>query len=452
MTSIFLFSVLRSFCIALLTAFIAAKIIKTYLSSPKKTRHLILLALLFPLLTPPLLPAYAYSSFKINFQTSPFLNEITYFLITTTRFLPYAVLALFMLNYSADYSSNVCDRLSPGKKLSFIRKHSTPIIAFFLPFLLCLHEYETASLMRIRHWSIEVFNAHSGGLSQTMWSSFKMILNPLSISIILIIFALNLMKFTPLNISRSSSIQSSRSCLIQLVLALLLAISFFIPLVIISYSGISAFSEIFSTGWMFKESLNSTIFAMIATICLAFISLVLINSSKKILILALIPGLCGNLILGLAILNIFQLPGLNSLGHSVLPLTLALILYGLPLSLLLNFCFSKKYKDSSIKTAELLPEIEKNRIFWQLRTIPFVLCQFPVYCLIWFDLTLSTLLAPSSMPGIFPRLYNLMHYNENEKLSATVVVAVLVPPIILAVTLMISRIGAKWIQGRFSGS
>lgn len=452
MTSIFLFSVLRSFLIALFTTLIATHLIKVYLSSNKKNRQFILLAMLLPLLTPPLLPAYAYSSFKINFQTSPFINEITYIIITATRFLPYAVLTLFMLNYSSDFSSNACDRLSPGKKISLLRKHSTPIVAFILPFLLCLHEYETASLMRIKHWSIEVFNAHSGGLSQTMWSSFKMILSPLSISVIAIIFALNLMKFNPLKVSQNSPTQNTKATLIKLTVIIFLSISFLLPLLIICYSGVSAFSEIFSTGWMLKETLNSALFAVVATVCLTFISPFLVNSSKKLVTLALIPGLCGNLILGLVTLNIFQLPGINSLNHSVLPLTIAFILYGLPLSLLLNFCFSLKYKDSSIKTAELLPEAEKRKIFWKLKTQPFIFCQFPVFCLLWFDLTLSTLLAPTSMPGIFPRLYNLMHYNENEKLSATVVVAVLIPPIILALTLMISRIGAKWTQGRFSGN
>ena len=452
MITIFALSVLRSLCIALFTTFAAQHIYNLYSSSHGTFKKALLILIIIPLLVPPLLPAYAYSAFKINFQTLPIINEIFYGLITTARFMPYCVLAYYLLNFSKTNSANLCDSLSPGKKLSLYKKHSIHICIYSITFLLCLHEYETASLMRIKQWSIEVFNAHSGGLSQTMISSLKMIMFPLLLSIIVLATAFTTLSFSKVNSSLNTIGKNEAGKLSASLLIILIFSALIIPLAIVTYSGIVGFGEIFSSGWMLRETTNSIIFALVATICLAFFSQAILNMSSRFIYICLLPGLCGNLILGLIILNLFQFPGLSSLNRTVIPLTLALICTGLPFSLLFNFAFSQKFKNSSLTTASLLPENEHSTILWKLKTVPFILSQFPVFCLLWFDLTLNTLLAPTSMPGIFPRLYNLMHYNENEKLSATVVVAVLIPPIILALILVISRLGVKWTQRRLSGS
>lgn len=452
MTSIFLLSVLRSLIISTIIVIIARKLYQTYLySSGPKSKALLIFSLL-PLIIPPLLPAYAYSSFKINTQTSPVINEVLYAFITTARFLPYTLIFLYLLNYSKDNSANTCDQLSPGKKISLIHKHAPLLLSSILPFLLCLHEYEVASLMRIKHWSIEVFNAHSGGLAQTMWGSFKMVSLPFFMSVAALFLAYYLQKFcTVLQTRKDIATFNRRSSTSLIVLSSLICISFVVPMAVVTYTGLMGFSEVFSSSWMLKETLNSLSFAVIATICSGYFSQFLLSSGKVSILVALSPGLCGTLVLGLITLNIFQFPILISLNHTVVPLTIAYVFYGLPLSLILNFVYQKNFRNSSIKAANLLPENERAPITWRLKTLPFIICQFPVFCLLWFELTLNTLLAPSSMPGIFPRLYNLMHYNENEKLSATVAVAVFIPPIILAMTLMISRIGTKW-TNKLSGN
>ncbi|MCH2207438.1 MAG: hypothetical protein MK132_16395 [Lentisphaerales bacterium] len=452
MTSIFLLSVFRSLIISAMIVLISRQVYQSYSGSHGKRRKVFIFLSLLPLITPPLLPAYTYSSFKINFQTSPYLNELIYGLITAARYMPYTVICLFLLNYSRDNSAHACDKLSPGNKLPLIQRQAPLLLSAILPFLLCLHEYEVASLMRTKHWSIEVFNAHSGGLSQTMWASLTMVATPLTISLVSLAFAFYLKKFcTKLQHTNISNLKSPNNTLSFGLLIFLLSQCIAFPLLVVSYTGLIGFSEVFTSGWMLSEITNSLSFAIIATICTAFLSLYFLSFKSSAVFILFTPGLCGSLVLGLIVLNFFQMPIISGLNHTVIPLTIAYILYAFPLSILLNFIYQQKFQDSSLKTAQLLPQQEKQAILWQIKTLPFIICQFPVFCLLWFELTLNTLLAPSSMPGIFPRLYNLMHYNENEKLSATVAVAVFIPPIILALTLIISRIGIKW-TNKFSGN
>ena len=127
------------------------------------------------------------------------------------------------------------------------------------------------------------------------------------------------------------------------------------------------------------------------------------------------------------------------MNTTAVPLALALILYGMPLAVLMQIVKKKSTDESALHAAELLPGQSRKNLLWQLKRLPAILFMLPVFCFIWFDLTLSSMLAPASMPGIFPRLYNLMHYNENEKLSATVFIVVFLPVIAAGAAILIAR-------------
>ena len=65
---------------------------------------------------------------------------------------------------------------------------------------------------------------------------------------------------------------------------------------------------------------------------------------------------------------------------------------------------------------------------------------FMLFIASYFDITLSSVLAPPRMPTIFTRLYNLLHYGQNMKLSATILLSILIPVIILAVSVVTSKL------------
>lgn len=443
----FIISLLRATTLALITCFCSRQIYLTFLSLGGKKRCWLSLFTLLPLIVPPLLPAYAYSAFKINFQTQPALNELFYGLIVITKTLPFVFIALYFMKYSTQSSAVLCDKLSSKSNLSFTKKNSALIISSTLAGLIILHEYEVASLMRIRHWTIDVFNAHAGGLSHTILSSVKMVSAPLITSLIAIFF---LFKVHAPQSHKITLEKSPNQKLAYTILSGLLLISFLIPYIIVFKGAWGGFLELLQTNWMLQETFNSIVFAMVSTFSVAFISHLFVDYLSKFIPLVIAPSLCGTLILGLLTLAIFQTPGLQNLSHSILPLTLAQIIYILPLAIVVRLFINNSIQQSSLTSAHLLNN--KQSLHWQLYHLPTILAHFPLFCLLWFDITLNTLLAPTSMPGIFPRLYNLMHYNENEKLSATVIIAVLVPPIILAFVLFTSRIGILCKTHKSSGN
>ena len=53
--------------------------------------------------------------------------------------------------------------------------------------------------------------------------------------------------------------------------------------------------------------------------------------------------------------------------------------------------------------------------------------------------TVSSILAPTSMPTASVRLYNLAHYGQSEVLSAMVFAAALAPVVVLAVLSLLRR-------------
>ncbi|MCM8535624.1 MAG: hypothetical protein NE334_06790 [Lentisphaeraceae bacterium] len=432
----FIISLLRALILALLTCFCSRQVYLTFLSLRGRQRFWLALLTLFPLIIPPLLPAYAYSAFKINFQTQPILNEFFYGLIVISKTLPFVFIALYFIKYSTQSSAILCDKLKPNSSLSFIKRNAALFVATTLAGLIIFHEYEIASLMRIRHWTIDVFNAHAGGLSHTIIGSIKMVSAPLTTSLFAIFILIRI--HTP-QTQKITLARSPNQSFAYIILTLLLLTSFIVPYLIVIKGAWGGFYEILQTNWMLQETFNSIIFAIVSTLCVAFLSHLVVSSLPKFIPFFIAPGLCGTLILGLLILAFFQITFLQSLAHSILPLTLAQIIYIFPLAIVVRIFIKNSIQQSSLTSAHLLSN--KEKLNWKLYHLPTILAHFPLFCILWFDITLNTLLAPTSLPGIFPRLYNLMHYNENEKLSATVVIAVLVPPIILALVLFISRIG-----------
>ena len=210
------------------------------------------------------------------------------------------------------------------------------------------------------------------------------------------------------------------------------------------WGSLDGFSLLFEGQWMRNELLNSLLFTVVASISCWYVTKFIQEHLKNSIVtcILLIPGLCGSLLLGLATIYIFS--GITFLKSSVIPLALALILYALPISLLMQYFLIRQTKDSTLHAAEILPTDQSNKLIWSIKTLPKILMSFPIFCYVWFDLTLSSMLAPATMPGIFPRLYNLMHYNENGRLSATVFVIVFIPIVIYSFFLIISKLFNQW--------
>jgi hypothetical protein len=303
--------------------------------------------------------------------------------------------------------------------------------------------------MRIRHWTVDLFNAHAGGLIMALNDSLKMIGLPLIVAFVFIGLAGYFYMKPQTGSTTSRSNRSPLNGILPYLIVLFILIS---PLMIILWGTLDAFPSIVQEPWLIRETLNSTAFALVGTLCCHFISrwLTLKKSPISNFLLTL-PGLCGSLVLGLVIVSLFQLPALRQVKSSVIPLSIGLFFWGLPLTLVLTYGFQKAIPPVSLSCLQQLPKKQANNLYWKLSTLPYLFALFPVYCLLWFDLTLGGLLAPTKLPGLFNRLYNLMHYNENERLSATLFIAVFIPFIILALLILITRAWLLWKNRKYFG-
>ena len=435
---------IRALIIALAVTLLAQMISSGINYLRGRIKVLSLVCILSPLVIPPLLPAYAYSAFSFNFQTRPFPNEILYFFILVSRLLPITVLIYTMLPPAYSRSSIHCDKLLNKDHIPFIKRAAHHIICFFTVFLFAFNEYEIASLMRIKHWTVTLFNAHAGGLVMNLAGSYKMALLPAFSSLTAITSILLVLKKNEFKGSRTSTKPGLSFLFVSSLSAI---ISIIIPLTIILLSGFNGFKDAFSGSWMRNEFLNSIIISFLSTACCITVIWGLSKSSKKLSLLLTIPGLFGALLLGLLFIFLFNLPGLNSLKQTIFPLGLSLMIYGFPIALLMTFLFQKQrsQKESQI---DLLPNKAASEIKWHHLYFPALLMSMPIFCYIWFDLTLSSMLAPASFTTVFPRIYNLMHYSENEKLSATVLITAILPFLLYFMIFILSRLALKLYNGR----
>lgn len=417
---------LLSFLEALFCAFAgtacAYKLAKNYNWMNGRKKYLLLIVILLPLVTPPLLSAYVYSSFSINFQTQPLLNEFLYLLLMTAKGLPVAFLALLIFPLKQTPSAEFCERLLKSNQK--IKLAGNQIAAFALSTIYIFHDYEIASLLRIRHWSVVLFNAHAGGLVLNLAGSFQMAALPAFITVTFIGIFLIAFKNCSNQQFKIAQKPTALSWLIPLFFTILTTL---LPLVFLLSQSTGGFADIFSSGWMVREFTHSVLLSSVTTLCCLCIALALTRFSKGLAFTCSIPGLFGALILGLLFIGVFNLTVLSAFKSTVIPLISAMIVYGLPFALVTVLMLQKQ---ETSYTLNLLPAASAKEVHWISVLRPSILITLPLFCILWFDLTLSSMLAPASVTTLFPRLYNLMHYSENEKLSASVIVTCFIPLLI----------------------
>lgn len=427
-------SLFRSLFIALCATFFTQKIFTQHNALQGRKKNIFLFLALLPLIIPPLLPAYAYSAFSINFQTQTIYNEILYCLLMIFRVVPLVLILLMVVPPALSSSALHCEKLLPQKNLSRIFRNSRFLGILALTALFVFHDYETASLLRIKHWTVVLFNAHAGGLVMNLPGSLQLAALPAFISIT---FMLLSWKFIS-NCRGTFEYPKKANKLSFSLIAFSTLLMLIVPVLTVSTTSLSAYKDVFSGGWMLNEFINSLSLTSVSIICCAAFAWWIILVGKKTVLLGLIPGLFGSLILGLFLIYLFNLPVLSSTKHTVLPLTIGAILYGLPVAVLLCSAL-KKLSLKNKSEISLLSSQNQLPLKWQLLHRPAFLLSLPLFCFLWFDLTLSSMLAPASVTTLFPRIYNLMHYSENERLSATVIVVTFIPLLIYSLLYFILK-------------
>ena len=486
-------SLLWSSLIALSAVISGGFIVKT-LSSRINELNLILLPLLFCFFIPPIAIGYGYTTISCNLIQFPSLHRCLYAIIMSGHLTGPAALILFFIPPALSDESRHCMQMHirlkskyipenqplPQRKIEhsfftdFIEKLNKLKFLFYANlwrytftfifiFTAAFNEFELASIMNIKTWTVKLFDAHAQGIS--FLSSLTT--NALPFIILLMTSIILLYSITPLSrlfISEKNSLlhqisgkakysyinkiiniyksnKTSSSFHIALILFLLpLITSGIIPFAVIIKSALKGGLKCFLSLWMLKEISNSLLFAISATVGVYTLTLLYrylnLIKYKGVILLTFLPLLAGSLPFSLLILNIFQYPILNHIYNSPFPLLLTLILQTLPLALLLSILSDIFTKSTSTHSATLtLPFASHTAgiLLWKMHYLKTAWILFFIFTITYFNFTASTILAPVGMTTITERFYNLMHYGESEKLSATLLVTIIIPLIIFSI-------------------
>jgi len=323
-------------------------------------------------------------------------------------------------------------------------------LAFILVYILAFSEFELASLMSINHWSVSLFDSYSQGISTL--SILRLHAFPFLFQLILLVLFLSIIPSIkgcrlPGGIKDVQHSEHPFSHFKSVGLPTLILILFFFfvgvvyPAYVIIKSAVPGFPILLKEFWMLKELLSSLLFAFAASLLSYIIASLLPPLTKtgrlKIaLFIVFIPVLIGMLPLSLFVFSLFQIPYISSLSDTPLPLLTTLTMWSLPFVLILQFIINSFSEGESTHSARLLLPFSKSKateLLWSFKFRAAFSIFFFVFALTYFDLTASAILAPASMTTVTARFYNLMHYGESEKLSATVCLSFIVPILLFSV-------------------
>jgi iron(III) transport system permease protein len=457
-------TLLRSLIIGAL-AVAAARPLRTLLADRRRPiRRAAWILLLAPYFTPVLLTGYGYASFSLSLIHHPTLNTIFYSALLWWKFTPIAAVILYFTPAPISAEAIHCHRListvgsahcadrTPRRGVPTINSKFAdwafllragcaggPVAALAMVFLFAFAEFEMASLMMVKSWTVALFDAHAGGLALS--ESLRRMLGPMlceAAAVATAFVVLGRRKVIP-----ARPVEGRRGspwfAWCHLILALVFVVM--IPAAMVLAGTIHGVGLVLQNFVLSREILASLFFASGAS-ALAGLAAFWLGAAargrrlgsilcKVILIAAVFAGLLGPLVLSLTVLAAFQLPGLISLRNTPVPLVFTLGLILLPMALVLKRVLELTRRRSALHLAALMHESRAAReLIWRLRTSGKFWAMVLLFVWAYWDLTASAILAPIGMTPVTVRLYNLMHYGQIATLSAMTCAAFAAPILI----------------------
>ncbi len=357
---------------------------------------------------------------------------------------------LFQLNFT--------ERL----RLLFSSKFQYHIAAFCLLFLLSFQEADLAALMQASGWTEWMFTKHAGGLM--LGETMRLTLWPV---VIQLPFFLPVLFWLGKDLNRNSDvIQRASRCPVWMswmVLFWITASIFVVVLVPASQlvQGIRiGIGSLFQQPSVPREIGDALLIAATTTLCAIGIVATFRWQTHRnngrwgtlfVLFCLLLPGLLGNLALGLILAGIFQTGPLQFAYDTPLPLIVGEVGSILPKTMILFHCISRMNKPSSTHVISLLGRSvgrQQKASATELRWQTAGRVRFAVAAIVgfwaYFEVMLPSILA---MPGLAPVglvLYNNLHYGRIAALGAKLVLALLVPFIVATLFLLLRRFFSRF--------
>jgi len=410
-----------------------------------------------PLCTPALLVSYTYASLALRLTGTPWLLELFYSALISLKLSPLAVIARRIFPSPVTPEARFCEALIPNRsfasRLGFRLQALTPVpwIAGGLVFLLSFSDFELASLLSIKTWSVQLFDAHAGGL--TLSESLQRVPVPLCIQVV-IIFTLVLLarRTTPGEVAPQNL--TAAHGWIWPVLGVIALVSSIWPIVKLVGQSLSGWSLLGLREAAGEEVLMSLATALVSTLSI-WLTLGIVR--RKVTRFALVlPGLLGGLVLSLFVLALLHSPlprfvtnpmvhrnwatTLGAIGESPLPLIFAETLLLAPVAVLLWLMLASRHPGEKLHLARMAGS---RRLIWELALEPRAVVLGLLFLLSYFEFTAASILAPIQLTPVCVRLHNLAHYGQTSALSAMLLLATLAPIVVLALTLGGARFYAR---------
>ena len=388
--------------------------------------------LLIPYLTPALLVGYGYANFALSLVHHPAANAALYTVILAGKLTPVAAFVLHFTPPPLSPAALHVQRLTGQPRAAFLLRAGqfrAPLAAGALVFLFAFGEFEIASLLGIKTWTVKLFDAQAGGLPLT--DTLRFLAGPLLVQLLV----LALLLFGRPAVRPSQPPPAGRRWPGWLWLGAAGALVTLVPAAIVlrgTLAGLGVLAENFALG---REIGASLLLAGLATA----LALTLARWLP-----ALAPlGLLGPLVVALAAVTLLQGTAVWRLRDTPLPAAGALALTLLPYAVVLRRLLALAGPGTALHVAQALPATPRRELTWQLRTRPRFGVVFLLFAWAYWDLTVGAILAPIQLTPVTARLYNLMHYGQPAVLSALVGAAFVAPLAGLAAALATRRWWAR---------
>jgi len=440
----------------------------------RRARMLLWALLLAPFLTPSILVGYGWRMTALALREGTAAHELLYALLTIAKLAPAAAVVLHFAPRAISGPARHCHalmlagvedrarRLLLRAELWLRGQGAAAGAASGVVFLLAFGEFEIASLVNLRStWTVTLFEAHAGGLD--IGRSFALALGPLLVELAAVAGAGVLL----LRAARTRDGAGPLRTVMPPVLAAVawgwLAVA---ALIVTAFPAIAAVSDAGSDpGAVFRSLTYAKEIAASVGLGLgaggaAFLAAGPVArrlaggqggrapGARAIGVTAAIavPGLVGALVLAIAVLALFQLPGLRAVYDTPIPLVLTVALLLIPLGILLRLLVNSRRPAEGLHLAGMItasadPAARGNArgIMWSIDGCRRAWVAYLLFAWGYFDMTASSILAPSRVTPVFVTLYNFMHYGRKAATSAMVAGAFLAPLVVLAVGWLAAR-------------
>ncbi|MEX2215328.1 MAG: hypothetical protein WD768_14440 [Phycisphaeraceae bacterium] len=434
-------------------------------SGPSRFIPFFLAAIFF---MPTVIVGYAYSDGPWSLVRHPWLNDLLYSTLLLLKLLPIAVAALYFAPPpSIDAAACHLRRLAPPSSTMaaqrirqawrfFLHGPLRAItLAFVAVFLLAFTDFELASLLNSlagrEHsaftWTIALHQAQQLNVQSTTLVAWAA--SAAAIEAIVIIIGLTMLlraRRGRIGQHHPQTSAGKRPRVIGWITLAFAAIAILLlPGWIILRGSVEGVASLLAN-FRFADELASSLYFACGATALVVAALMFLPRSLRWVIA--LPGLLGGIVLSMLILLAFQWPVLRELYHTPVPLVLGLTLLLLPVAVVLRGLFDAAEPGTSVHAARMLYErgdAAQHRagrsLLWHLRGRPWLALAAIVFTLAYFELVVSVTLAPVGMSPAIVELYNQMHFGQRAVLSATVMLTMAVPVVIVVAMWGFLRVG-----------